>query len=71
MAYNSDDVCEDLFGMTAAEAQYRLATWKSFKAVVDAVDTHYSASLDHQPGYVRLARAALDAADRETPPCPQ
>ena len=29
------------------------------KDVLEAIDTYYSASLDHQPPYVRLARRAL------------
>lgn len=36
-----------------------------------AMDAHYSASLDHQPSYVRLARAAIAKAEALlTPPTP-
>jgi hypothetical protein len=31
-------------------------------AALRAVDAHYSGSLDHQPAYVRLARAAIAKA---------
>ena len=31
-----------------------------YRALLEQVDAHYSGSLDHQPGYVRAIRSALD-----------
>jgi hypothetical protein len=36
-----------------------MAERDALRAVAEAVDAHYSASLDYQPAYVRMAREAL------------
>lgn len=42
-----------------------IAAAPALLAACEAMSAHYSASLDHQPAYVRLARAAIAEAKQE------
>ncbi len=55
-----------LGSLTTMQANQRLiAAAPQLLAACQTMDAHYSGSLDHQPAYVKLARAALAKATGE------
>lgn len=64
---SQSDLCLDPIGDLTHIATFHPALVLALLGVVEAagmVDAHYSGSLDHQPGYVRLIREALLELER-------